>query len=126
MPFSLKTIDLGTDRHGKPVTSCSVHHEDEIMAAKPGKAGRKPTCTPEEMLQYLPAASVTEWQRRVKEEAGLATTRFSLHKKHLEAGNRIRKTEKRTPTSVTPLITLTPLIQFVEFRKNGKKGRAGR
>jgi hypothetical protein len=92
MPFSLKIIELGTDRRGKPVTSCVVHHEDEIMAAKPGKAGRKPTCTPEEMLRFLPAVSVTEWQQRVKEETGLSASSFYSLKKHLEAGNRIRKT----------------------------------
>ena len=92
MPFSLDVVTLGTDRRGKPITSCIVRHEDEMMASTPGKAGRKPTCTAEEMLQFLPASSVSEWQQRVKEETGLAASQFYSHKKNLEAGNRIRKT----------------------------------
>lgn len=92
MPFSLKVVELGTDRRGRTITSCVVHHEDGIMAAKPGKPGRKPTCTPEEMLRFLPATSVTEWQARVTEETGLGRSRFYSHKNYLEAGNYFRKT----------------------------------
>jgi AAA domain len=92
MPFSLESVTLGLDRRGKPVTSCIVNHEDSMMAAKPAKAGRKPTCSPEEMLRFLPAANVKEWQAAVSEETGLSRSQFYDHKRHLEAGNRVRKT----------------------------------
>ena len=91
MPFSLKQVTLGTDRRGKPITSCVVRHEDETMAGKPGKSGRKATCTPEEMLRYLPAATVKEWRERVKEETGLGATQFYTHKKKLEKDRKIRR-----------------------------------
>lgn len=89
MPFSLVSVELGIDRRGNPITSCIVKHEDEMMASKPGKAGRTAKCTPEEMLQYLPAESVTEWQKRVLEETGLGSTQFYEHKKAL--GNKFRR-----------------------------------
>jgi hypothetical protein len=69
-----------------------VKHEDEMMASKPGKTGRKPTCTPEEMLQYLPADSIKAWQEAVSENTGLSRSQFYDHKRQLEAGNRVRKT----------------------------------
>lgn len=90
MPFSLKVVALGIDRRGKPITSCVVHHEDTAMARKPGKAGRKALCTAEDMLQYLPASSVTEWQERVQEETGLKSSGFYLLKRKLETSQRFR------------------------------------
>jgi hypothetical protein len=92
MPFSLESVTVGTDRRGNPITSCIVKHEDEMMASKPGKTGRKPTCTPEEMLQYLPADSIKAWQEAVSENTGLSRSQFYDHKRQLEAGNRVRKT----------------------------------
>jgi hypothetical protein len=91
MPFSLVPVTLGTDRRRKPVTSCLVRHEDEEKASKPKKAGRKAKCTANEMLQYLPAATVAEWQERVHEETGLGETQFYEHKKTLETAGRIRR-----------------------------------
>jgi hypothetical protein len=88
MPFSLKVVMLGTNRRGKPITSCVVHHE---AAAKPGRAGRKAKASPEDLLRYLPAASVTEWQERVREETGLAGTQFYAHKKTLETAGKIHR-----------------------------------
>ncbi len=91
MPFSLASVTLGTDRRGKPITSCVVHHEAEEMAAKPGRAGRKAKASPVDMLKYLPAATVKEWQERVKDETGLGGTQFYTHKKTLEIAKRIRR-----------------------------------
>lgn len=91
MPFSLKVIELGTNRRGKPITSCTVHHEDEMMASQPKKSGRASKCTADEMIQYLPADTASEWQRRVKEETGLGETQFYAHKRELEARKAIRK-----------------------------------
>ena len=91
MPFTLESVTLGLDRRGKPITSCTVKHEDSILAATRGTAGRKPLCTPEGMLRFLPAASVKEWQESVKEETGLDRTQFYSHKKTLEAAGRIRR-----------------------------------
>lgn len=91
MPFSLRCIELGTNRRGKPVTSCVVKQEDEVMASKPSKGGRKPKCTADEMLAYLPATTVKEWLSRVREETGLSETQFYEHKRVLEAQKRIRR-----------------------------------
>lgn len=85
MPFSLEQVTLGTNRRGNPITSCTVRHEDASMAPSPAKAGRKAKCTPEEMLACLPAASITEWQQKVKEQFGLSETRFYENKKLLDA-----------------------------------------
>ena len=76
MPFSLEVVTLGTDRRGKPVTSCVVKHEDVIMAAEKGKAGRKQTHYPDEILCFLPQPSTSAWQRKVHEEAGIPRAAF--------------------------------------------------
>lgn len=91
MPFSLVSVTLGTDRRGKPVTSCVVRHEGEEMAAKPGRAGRKAKSSPVDMLRHLPAATVKEWKDRVHEETGLNESQFYAHKKTLEDAGRIRR-----------------------------------
>lgn len=91
MPFSLWVVELGTNRRGKAITSCVVKHEDEMMASTPKKAGRAAKCTPEDMLRFLPAESVTEWQRKVKEETGLGESQFYQHKKVLDARKAYRR-----------------------------------
>lgn len=91
MPFSLQVVTLGTDRRGRPITSCVVHHEDEIMASKPRKPGRNTLCAAEEMLRFLPAENAKDWQARVAEETGLGRTQFFDHKRHLEEGGKIRR-----------------------------------
>jgi F0F1-type ATP synthase alpha subunit len=91
MPFSLQVIDLGTDRRGKPITSCVVNHEDSLMASKPGKAGRKAICTADDMLQHLPADSAKQWMERVKAETGLGSSQFYSHKKLLESAGKIQR-----------------------------------
>jgi hypothetical protein len=107
MPFSLEALELGTDRRGKPITSCVVHHEDSIMASKPGKPGRKPLCTPEDMLAYLPAESVKDWKHRVNEETDLGASQFYSHKKALAEKKRFHRDSDtghlvRTPLSFSP------------------------
>jgi hypothetical protein len=91
MPFSLKVATLGIDRRGKPITSCTVHHEDSILAATRGKVGRAPLCTPDGMLKFLPADTVKAWQEAVREETGLDRTQFYAHKKTLEHAGKVRK-----------------------------------
>lgn len=90
MPFSLKVVEVGTDTRGKPVTSCVVKHEDEIMASQPKKPGRKSTYTPEAMLEYLPAANATEWQKRATEDCGVSRTTFFELKTTLKAQEKFR------------------------------------
>lgn len=41
MPFSLNVVKLGTDRRGNSITSCTVRHEDSIMADKGEKTESK-------------------------------------------------------------------------------------
>jgi hypothetical protein len=90
MPFSLEIVELGTDRRGKPVTSCTVHHEAAIMAQKK-KGGRTSFWQADDLLRFLPAASVKEWQERVQDETGLKETTFFNHKKKLEAAGKVRR-----------------------------------
>jgi hypothetical protein len=91
MPFSLETVILGVDRRGKDITSCIVRHEDSIMAASKGKAGRKPRCSADQLLKFLPADTVREWQQRVEEETGLGRSVFYEHKKTLELNQKFRR-----------------------------------
>lgn len=90
MPFSLKVIELGTNRRGKVITSCIVHHEDEMMASKPKTAGRKPTYSPESLLDYLPADSVSDWQTRASEDSGISRSLFYELKNTLKASGGFR------------------------------------
>lgn len=77
MPFSLKVVELGTSRRGKTITSCLVHHEDAIMAArKPGKVGRKPECQPDRLLSLLPQPSTTAWLKAADAEMGVSKSSF--------------------------------------------------
>ena len=91
MPFSLKVVELGTDRRGNPITSCTVHHEDEMMAAEVKKAGRKSIYQAEDLLAYLPTNNVSEWQKRARDECGMAKDTFYRLKKELEADCRTKK-----------------------------------
>ena len=81
MPFSLDVVELGTDRRGNPITSCTVHHQDSMMAAEPKKAGRKATYQAEDLLAHLPAATVKEWEERTREESGMGRDTFYRMKK---------------------------------------------
>ena len=94
MPFSLEVVELGVDRRGNPITSCVVRHEDEMMAAKPRKAGRKPICTPDDLLRFLPAPGMKEWQQRVGEEHGLGKSQFYEHVRQLEQHGKIKREGK--------------------------------
>lgn len=75
MPFSLDVIELGRDRRGDPITSCVVHHEDEIMAEVPSK-GRKPTHSIAALLKLLPMLTTTTWQKVAKSELGVSSATF--------------------------------------------------
>jgi hypothetical protein len=76
MPFSLESVTLGIDRRGKPITSCVVRHEDSIMAATHARAGRKAETTPAKLLDLLPMATTSEWQKVAKSELGVSQTVF--------------------------------------------------
>ncbi len=85
MPFSLEVVTLGTDRRGKPITSCIVHHEDEMMASKPGKTGRPATATPGELLKLLPLPGTTAWKDMANAELGVGSTAFYALLKRIKA-----------------------------------------
>lgn len=76
MPFQLQQVTLGTNRRGKAITSCVVKHEDEMMASAPKTAGRKSRYSADAMLDYLPADSVTDWQKRATAECGVSRAKF--------------------------------------------------
>lgn len=76
MPFSLKTVELGIDRRGKPITSCIVHHEDSMMAANRSKPGRKPEVNLDALLDLLPTPSTKDWKARADAEQGVLKSSF--------------------------------------------------
>jgi hypothetical protein len=72
------------DRRGNPITSCLVNPEDKIPSPQTKALGRKPKCTPEDLLSLLPADSVNDWQERAEKEFGIKRTQFLEHKKELK------------------------------------------
>jgi len=90
-PFSLKSIELGTNRRGKPVTSCVVKQEDDVLATERGKPGRPPSASNEELLSLLPAVSTTEWQKRADSEYGVSKSSFHRLRGKLQGNGAIRK-----------------------------------
>jgi hypothetical protein len=75
MPFTLKVVELGIGRRGKPITSCVVHHEDSIMAASK-KGGRPASTSSTEILSLLPQPSTTAWARAAKVQLEVTATPF--------------------------------------------------
>lgn len=76
MPFSLKVVELGINRRGRPITSCIVHHEDEIMATTQKKAGRPTTGSVDSMLSLLPQPSTSSWERDANAKFGITRAPF--------------------------------------------------
>ncbi|MCX6880875.1 MAG: helicase RepA family protein [Verrucomicrobia bacterium] len=93
MPFTLDQVQLGTDRRGKPITSCLVHHEDSIMASTHGKAGRKVEVQPERLLELLPQLSTVAWQKQADNEMGVPKSTFYRHLEKLKAKNAAKQLE---------------------------------
>lgn len=93
MPYTLRVVELGTNRRGKPITSCVVKHEDEIMAATTRKAGRKPTYTAEQLLDHLPAPSTGDWAKAVRAETGMSQSLFYQFKNELQSRGAFHKTK---------------------------------
>jgi hypothetical protein len=75
-PFSLVAVTLGICRRGKPITSCRVKHEDEIMATERSKPGRPPAANDEEILALLPAANTAAWAKAANDELGVSKSAF--------------------------------------------------
>jgi hypothetical protein len=91
MAFSLEMIELGTNRRGKPITSCLVNPENEVPSPEAKALGRKAKCGPEDLLSLLPANSVTDWQEKAEKEFGIKRSQFCVHKKALEQNQSFRK-----------------------------------
>jgi hypothetical protein len=90
MPFRLKTVTLGIDRRGKPVTSCVVEHLDESHAPQKPRTGRKRAVSNEELLALLPQDSTAEWLKAATGETGISKTSFYDQLRELKKG-KIRK-----------------------------------
>ncbi len=93
MPFSLPSITLGADRRGKPITSCTVHHEDSIMAATKAKAGRPPAVTDEELLSLLPMETTASWRKAASNELGVSSSTFHRNRARLEGVKAVKKSD---------------------------------
>ena len=78
LPFSLEVIELGTDRRGKPITSCIVRHEDTIMATTRKKRGRTPDFDPGDFLTLLPQPSTASWHEAANAKLKAADARRSV------------------------------------------------
>jgi hypothetical protein len=79
--FSLEPVQVGINRRGKPITSCVVKVEDEIMAHVKGKAGapRKYTC--EMLLELLPQPTFSAWRLAAKEAHKMGADAFDERKR---------------------------------------------
>lgn len=102
LPFSLRSVTLGIDRRGKPITSCIVHHEDAMMAAVKSKNGRPPSASNDEILALLPAASTTAWQKAAKEELGVPSSAFYRFLQAMRGGGAIKLEGGEWVRSSTP------------------------
>lgn len=96
LPFSLDVIELGTDRRGKPITSCIVRHEDTMMATNRTKLGRKPEIDPMTLLLLLPQPSTTAWQKLADAEHGISKSSFHRSKQKLLAIGAVIQTPDRS------------------------------
>lgn len=94
MPFSLKVVTVGTDRRGKPITSCLVHHEDSIMAKSLGKKGRPMTTSIPQMLAMLPQPSTTAWEKVARRDHDVTSSPFYTALKSIKATKAATYTKK--------------------------------
>ena len=95
MPFTLKQVELGTNRRGKPITSCVVHHEDEMMAVDRKKPGRPAGPSDTDILALLPRASTAAWQKAASDELGVSKSSFHRSLKKLRGVSAIQATDGR-------------------------------
>ena len=103
MPFTLESVTLGLDRRGKPITSCTVRHEDSLMAASRSKAGRKPDVAPARLLELLPQPSTAAWQKAADSEFGVTKSAFYRAKDTLAKDKAARMTHNGTWERLKPL-----------------------
>lgn len=76
MPFSLRRVELGTDRRGEPITSCVAKAEDSMMAAEKGKPGRPKGMDDDKLLSLLPQPSTPAWRKAADEKFGITKSTF--------------------------------------------------
>ena len=79
--FSLDVVEVGTSPRGKPITSCVVKAEDEIMLPAKKKPGAKQTFTCEMILELLPQPSIPEWQKLAMGDHGMSKDTFHDRKR---------------------------------------------
>ena len=87
--FSLDVVEVGTNRRGKPITSCVVKSEDEIMIPAKSKPGAKRKFTCEMILDLLPQPSISEWEKLATKETGMSDDTF--HDRKRECADRWEK-----------------------------------
>lgn len=78
--FSLEAVEVGTNRRGKPITSCVVKEEDSIMAHTKGRPGARAKYSSEMLLELLPQPSIKAWRDAAKLEHGMGQDAFETHK----------------------------------------------
>lgn len=114
MPFSLKIVTLGLDRRGKPVTSCVVKHEDEMMAPSRGKAGRKNDVPNDDLISLLPRPSTADWLKAAIEETGISKSAFYVRLKELRKTSVAQTPSQGWILAIGPEIPIYSRNQFRE------------
>jgi hypothetical protein len=78
--FSLDVVEVGTNRRGKPITSCVVIEEDSIMAHVKGRVGAPSKYNSQMLLDLLPQPTIKAWKQAAKETCGMGADAFETHK----------------------------------------------
>ena len=109
--FSLDVVEVGTNRRGKPITSCVVKAEDEIMLPAKKKPGAKPRYTFEMILDLLPQPTIKAWQAAAKDAHNMGKEGFDDYKSRCSS-----QWEKTKQGGIVKTLELLPSI---ENRGNG-------
>lgn len=80
--FKLEPVELGTDRRGKPITSCVVVHRGEHQEKK---RGRPPKASDWDLLRLLPQPSTGAWENAALGRLGIKKSAFHLILKSIKA-----------------------------------------
>lgn len=79
--FSLEPVEIGTNRRGKPTTSCVVKAEDGMIAHTKGRPGAKKKFTCDMVLKLLPQPSVAAWRKAANETHKMSEDTFGDRKR---------------------------------------------
>lgn len=91
MPFKLKVLEVGMNKRGKVITSCVLHHQDEMMATERKGPGRPKKFNADDFLRFLPAEDAADWFKKASAEIKIASSTFYEIKDRLFLEKKCRK-----------------------------------